>query len=221
MESDYARGESMEDWKSQPLGFALVDQAKSGNLLIHHVSIREEGVFFTGLWSLNNPDSKIVQDRLTHWLITGTRDGMAQIEAVLGENIHAANLAGLVTACEKADKSLNEIWQEYRDEEPRKRANLKPLAARTWPMVGEDGEAAKILKRVGRSPFPQSAPNETRDILALANLVSYVIETWYDLETDRLSRKYLQMDEDKRHLYPPEWLNKHRPYWPKADTYAV
>jgi len=206
----------MDEWKMKPLGFAIVDEAKSGNLLIHHVSIREEGVFFSGLWNLQGVDPKGVQDRLTHWLIVGTRDGIAHAETLLGQEIHAADLAGLVAACEEADKSLNETWLEYRDEEPKKRANLKPLAARIWPAVGEDGDAAKILKRVGQSPFPQSTPIETRDILALAKLVAYVIETWYDLETDRLFRKYLNDEEGQRNLYPSEWLSKHHPYWPKT-----
>lgn len=206
----------MEEWKSKPLGFALVDENKSGELLIHHVSIRDEGVFFSGLWNLKDADVEMIQDRLAHWLILGTRDGIAHIEALLGHEIQAANLAELVAACEEADKELNELWLEYREEQPRKRANLKPLAARTWPAVGEDGDAAKILKRVGRSPFPRSTPTDTRDILALANLVSYVIETWYDLETDRLSRKYLQGEEVQRNLYPPDWLSKHGPYWPKS-----
>ena len=117
---------------------------------------------------------------------------------------------------EDAEQALVETWVAYRDEEPKKRAKLKPLAARTWPAVGEDGDAAKILKRVGRSPYPDSTPTNMRDIIALARLVGYVMETWYDLEAERISRAYLNEGDTTRRLYPPEWLAKYPPFWPQV-----
>lgn len=205
-------------WKNLPLGFALVDESKSGALLVHHVSVSSDGTSFTGMWKFPDPESEptVVRDRLTHRIVVGTRDGMSRAEKVLGHAVTSANLAGLVAACEEAEQGLVETWEAYRDEEPKKRANLKPLAARTWPAVGEDGDAAKILKRVGKAAYPDSSPRESRDILALARLVSYVIDTWYDLETDRTSRAYLNAGDTTRRLYPPDWLAHFPPYWPKV-----
>lgn len=207
----------MEAWKERPLGFALVDESTSGALLVHHVSVRDEdGICMSGLWEFPDPDPQIVRDRLTHRIIIGTRDGIARTEKVLGHSIDSADLAGFVTSCENAEVALNQMWLEYRDEEPKKRANLKPLSARTWPAVSEDGDAAKILKRVGRRPYSLGTPKEMRDIIALSQLVAYVIETWYELETDRTSRGYLNQGERERNLYPPEWVAQFPPYWPKV-----
>ena len=205
-------------WKDVPLGFALVDESNAGALIVHHVSVSDEGAKFTGMWEFLDPENQptVVRDRLTHWIVIGTRDGIDRAEKVMGHIVTSADLAGLVLACEKAEQELVETWEVYRDEEPKKRANLKPLAARTWPSVSEDGDAAKILKRVGKLPFPESTPNDSRDILALARLIAYVIDTWFDLETDRISRAYLNEGDVIRRLYPTEWLTQFPPYWPKA-----
>lgn len=208
----------MEAWKARPLGFALVDESNSGALLVHHVSVRDEdGITMSGLWDFPDPDPQIVRDRLTHRIIIGTRDGIARTEKILGHSINSADLAGFVTACEEVDEALNNIWREYQNEEPKKRSNLKPLAARSWPPISEDGDAARILKRVGRVPYPSTTPTEVRDVLALANLVKYVVDTWYELETDRISRAYLNQGDTQRRLYPVDWVAKFPPYWPKAN----
>lgn len=206
----------MDNWKDKPLGIAVVDESKMGTLLIHHVTVGAEGIGLSGIWELIDPSPNEVSDRLTHYIIIGTRDGIDRTEQIIGQPIRSADLAGFVAACEAADEALNEAWQEYQDEEPKKRAHLKPLAARSWPAVSEDGDAAKILKRVGRTPHPPTTPTLTRDVLSLANLVKYVIETWYELETDRMSRAYLNQGDTERRLYPTEWLNQFPPYWPKA-----
>ncbi len=206
----------MDNWKSKPMGFAIVDESKSGALLIHHVSVRNEGVKKTGLWKFDEPQPQDVNGRLAHWIVIGTKVGIEKTQQVLGEQFRSADLAGLVAACEETEETLNKTWQDHQDEEPKKRANLTPLAARTWPAISEDGDAAKILERVGKIPFPPSAPKEMRDILALANLVSYVIETWHDLETDRTSRDYLNDGDKERRLYPKSWAETCPPYWPKV-----
>ena len=211
-------GGIVEAWKERPLAFAPVDESKSGAILVQLVSVREvDGVSMTGLWELSDPDNQAVRDLLTHRILIGTRDGIDHAEKILGHSIDSADLAGLVAACEEAEATLNDRWLEYRDEEPKKRVSLKPLAARSWPAVTEDGDAAKILKRVGRTPYPSNTHKEMRDIIALSRLVSYVIETWYDLETDRTSRSYLNEGDKERLLYPPEWLAQFQPYWPKVS----
>ncbi len=206
----------MTDWKLDPLGFAVVDETNLGGLAIHHVSIRDEGVFFTGAWILRGPQPKEIQDRLSHRIPIGTVDGIKRIEAILGESFHSADLTDLVAACETAEESLNATWREYQSEEPKKRVNLVPLAARTWPAVTEDGDAARILKQIGKQPHPESTPPEMRDVLALARLVGYISETWYELEGERISRAYLNEGDTNRSLYPPAWLKAHPPYWPKV-----
>jgi len=206
----------MTDWKLDPLGFAVVDETQKGDLAIHHVSIRDEGVFYTGAWVLRGPSSKEIQDRLRHWIPIGTVDGITKIKATIKESFTSANLTTLVTACEAAEDSLNETWREYQNKEPKKRANLVPLGAHTWPSVTKDVDAARILKQIGRQPPPESTPSEMRGVLALARLVGYISETWYELEGERISRAYLNNGDTRRAKYPPTWLKAHPPYWPKV-----
>jgi hypothetical protein len=207
----------MESWRKEPLGFALVDETTSGTLAIHHVSVREElGVAPTGAWLLEDPDPGVVRDLLTHRVIDGTSDGVRLTESIIRESVEPARLSGLVEACEAAEQELTAAWELYRDEEPVKRANLVPLKARTWPTFTEDGDAATILERVGKRPYSPDTPVEMRDIISLATLVRYVVEAWFDLETERITRAYLNGGNTERSLYPPDWAKDHPPYWPKV-----
>lgn len=208
----------MQPWQVQPLGFAIVDETRPGVLVVHHVSIDDEHVASTGLWELVKPQAERTRNLLTHRIPLGTLDGVRLTEKILGERLRSADLAGLVAACESAEVQLNETWEAYRDEEPKKRANLKPLQARNWPLISSDGDAARILENIGRKPFPSTTPKDMRDILALANLTRYIIETWYELESERISRAYLRGNSEARDLYPPAWLSSNPPYWPTQES---
>jgi hypothetical protein len=164
------------------------------------------------MWLLEDPEPGIVRDLLTHFIVTGTRDGLDAASGLTGAALSTADLAALVEACESAEAHLRAAWQEYQDAEPRKRANLKPLGARAWPQVAEDGDAAAILTAAGTSPFPESTPAEARDLLARTKLVAKVLGIWWELETERTSRSYLPGGD--RQLFPSAWLAANPPYWP-------
>jgi hypothetical protein len=207
----------MDEWKAlPPLGFAVVDETRSGLLAINHVSVHEElGITRSGSWLLSNPDPWDVRDRLTHRILVGTDDGIRLTESTLKESLPSADLSEMVQDCEEAERLLNRTWQAYRDAEPKKRAKLKPLNAPKWPTITKDGDAARILKRVGKRGYPDSAPVEMRDVLALSSLVVYILDAWFELESERLGRAYLRGEEEDRLLYPPNWLARHSAYWPK------
>jgi hypothetical protein len=204
---------AVENWRARPLGIAVVDRTGAGALAIHHVAVRDDGIFLSGIWVVEDSEPGGVNDRLAHWVVTGTRDGLERVRDLLRMDIPAVDLAGLVAACEDAEENLQTSWEEYREAEPRKRANLKPLGARAWPQVAEDGDAASTLVAAGISPYPDSAPEPMRDVLAFTRLVQYVMATWWELETERTSRSYLGGGERK--LFPTQWLAHHVPYWPE------
>lgn len=208
------RGGNVETWKATPLGVAVVDQTATRSLAVHHVAVRDDGIFLSGIWNLVNPQPVAVQDRLAHWIVTGTRDGLEQARDLIGTDLPAVDLAGLVDACESAEEALQASWQSYRDAAPQKRANLKPLAARSWPQVAEDGDAAAILIAAGIAPYPAGSGELLRDVLASARLVHHVLTTWWELETERTSRAYLGGGD--RQAFPSQWLARHAPYWPKV-----
>lgn len=208
----------MEPWQSKPLGFAIADETSKGNLAIHHVSVRDEGVFASGLWDLpGSTPAQEIQALIAHWIPVGTVDGIKVLQDRLGSAITSADLFGLVQTCEHEEAVLRKAWQDYKDEEPRKRVNLKPLATRAWPAVQDDGDAAKILNGLGLRPFDKETPDDMRDVIAFSRLIMYIMEVWYDLESERLGRSYLREEGELRALFPPDWLRKHSPYWPKAE----
>lgn len=47
-------------------------------------------------------------------------------------------------------------------------------------------------------------------------LMMYIMEVWHELESERLGRSYLHEEGEVRALFPPVWLKKHSPYWPKV-----
>ena len=208
----------MYSWQQEPLGFVLVDETRRGQLAIHHVSISSEsGVSFTGAWHFSNPEPMVVRTLMTQRIIVGTADGISLTQSLLGDDVGSAELSGLVDACEATQAELQTSWETYRDGELRAHANLKPLKAPTWPKIGKDGDAATILRRVGKAAYPATTPTLMRDIIALANLLRYVMEAWFELETDRISRAYLHGGDDVRRLYPPAWLAVYGPYWPGGE----
>ena len=204
-----------QDWKSKPLGIAVVDQTKDGGLAIHHVTVNEEPVSLSGIWYFAKPTREDVSPRLAHWIVSGTRDGMELVERLIGERIPNADLAGLVSACQEAQEELESRWQQAKDNEPVMRKNLTPLGAPAWPVVTEDGQAAEFLSRVGIVSYSGGPESQLDDILALAKLTKYILETWDNLETERRSRGYMNDGDRERRLFPRAWADVNTPWWPK------
>ncbi len=203
------------DWKSKPLGIAVVDQTKDGGLAIHHVTVNDEPVSLSGIWYLANPTREDVSPKLAHWIVSGTRDGMELVERLLGEHVPNADLAGLVRACQEAQEELESRWQQAKNDEPVMRKNLTPLGAPAWPVITEDGQAAEFLKRVGIVSYSGASESQLDDILALAKLTKYILETWDNLETERRSRGYMNDGDRERRLFPKAWSQVNTPWWPK------
>jgi hypothetical protein len=210
----------VNDWKQVPMGFAVVDQTDLGHIAVHHVSFRFDSnpgldpFPFTGFWIIDAPNSTRLRDLITQRILVGTRDGIDSTQSILNENLISADLAALVAACESAEIEYQRMWQDHQDFDPIKRKNLVPLNAKTWPSIGDDGDAAEILKRIDLKPYPESSPPETRDALALSKLIHFILTTWYELESERLARPYLSVENKERALLPPAWLASHPPYWP-------
>jgi len=207
-----------QDWKSKPLGIAVVDQTKDGGLAIHHVTVNEEPVSLSGIWYFPEPTAEEVAPRLAHWIVSGTRDGMELVEKLLGEQLPNADLAGLVAACQEAQEELEARWQQAKEDEPTMRKNLTPLGAPKWPVITEDGQAAEFLKRVGIVSYSHGPDSQMDDVLALAKLTKYILESWDNLETERRSRGYMndgEVDRERR-FFPLAWATANKPWRPKA-----
>lgn len=206
----------MQDWMRRPLGIAVVDETEGGGLAVMHVSVSVDGVTQSGAWHFPSATAEDLSPRLAHWVVIGTRDGVNQTEELIGEQVATGDLASLVAAAEEAEVELVQAWEAYKEEAPLKRANLVELNARSWPSITEDGEAADILRRVNRQPYSDGTPELMRDSIALTRLVSYVLDSWWNLETERLSRNYLNEGDKARRLLPIQWVADNPPWWPRT-----
>jgi hypothetical protein len=193
-------------WYDKPLGIAVVDETLGGAVAIEHVTVTDGGAALSGAWVLPNPSPAEIDNLLRQWIIVGTRDGIDRVGRELGQSLSSADLRELVSACEAAESSILAAWQTYKDEEPKKRANLVPVGAPTWPRVQEDADAAAILHDLGRVAVPPGCAEDMRDVLALARLVEYVVNAWQELESERLSRPYLAAESPGRATLPTDWL---------------
>ena len=194
-------------WMNCPLGIAVVDETPSGDLAVEHVSIKEDGATLSGAWLLQEPRPADLNNLLTQWIIIGTRGGIERVSKTLGSEIRGADLRDLVAACVDAEEAIVAAWQTYKDEKPKNRAHLVPVRAPSWPIVHEDGDASDILVSLGRLAVPSGCPDEMHDVLALARLVQYVVDCWQELETDRLSRRYLAALDATRSVLPQSWVD--------------
>jgi hypothetical protein len=193
-------------WNEKVLGIATVDLTPQGNLAVSHVSVDADGARLTGTWLLISPTTVELENLLAQWILVGTRDGVGRVSKVLGREMPSADLRELVGACELAETQLQEAWVSYRDDEPKKRANLVPPNWPSWPRVNDDHTAAQILVELGRLPYSEGTPLELRDILALTKLVKYVVDCWQELESERLARAYLAAGDPSRNLLPAGWI---------------
>lgn len=211
-------GSKTDDWRQVPLGIAVVDATMDGGLAASHVSVTRDGVAQSGMWHFESPQPAVLNSILAHWVVIGTRDGVALTEDIMGQTVATGDLAGLVHASQAAEAEMVAAWQAYKDEEPLKRSNLVALNAGAWPVITDDGDAADILSRVGVSPYSGGTPPLMRDSLALTRLVSFVLNVWWELETARLSRPYLTaIGGPERRLLPPNWVAENPPWWPKRE----
>lgn len=202
------------DWQQQALGIAVVDQTPAGGLAVEHVGCDQSGAALTGAWLLDDPTSDQLTAMLSHWVVVGTRDGIQRSSKVLDRDLPSADLRSLVAACQAAEEVIMAAWQQYKDEAPKKRANLVPPNYPSWPEVNEDHDAAQILESLGRPAAPPGTPSEMRDVLALSRLVQYVVNAWQELESERMSRAYLVDLDPTWAVLPRQWAEQNPPFWP-------
>jgi HPt (histidine-containing phosphotransfer) domain-containing protein len=199
-------------WDDKPLGIAVVDETIGAAVAIEHVTVGEAGANLSGAWVLSDPNPADLDNLLRQWIIVGTRDGIERICRDLGQSLSSADLRELVSACQEAESAILAAWQTYKDEEPKKRANLVPVGAPAWPRVQDDADAVAIMRDLGRVAVPPGCADEMRDVLALARLVEYVVDAWQELESERLSRPYLAAINPHRAHLPAAWLSANPPY---------
>lgn len=199
-------------WDHKPLGIAVVDETIDAALAIEHVTVGDAGAVLSGAWVLPDPTASDVDTLLRQWIVIGTRDGIDRVSRNLGRPVASADLRDLVAACQSAEATILARWQAYKDEEPKKRANLVPVRAPTWPKVQRNADAVEILRGLGRIAVPPGCAEEMKDVLAPARLVEYVINAWQELESERLSRPYLAASDPRRATLPAAWLTANQPY---------
>jgi hypothetical protein len=206
------------DWQKQPLGIAVVHRSPDGALALEHVSVNEDGGSLSGAWLLDRPERAQLLSLLSHWVVVGTEGGLIQASKVLSEPLPSANLISLIAACQKSEEVIHKAWREYKDEDLQKRSKLVPLRSPKWPDTSRAHDPASMLQQVGMSAFPETTPPEMRGVLAESRLAKYTVDSWQEIEADRLSRPYLANLWAERQLLPTDWLAANPCFWSQSPT---
>lgn len=201
-------------WKSKALGVATLNALPQEQLVIQHVSLSPDGAALTGSWLFNKSNLPQTRDLLAHWIPVGDDKGIKLASAAVNARLPRASIVELLAACQSAEASLRQDWEDYRAADIKKRHKLVPIRGIAWPEVKDHESPTQALKAVGAAPHPPNTPKEMRTPLAFARLVQYIGNRWNELEVERTSRRYLSGKTTDRNVLPLDWLEQNPPWWP-------
>ena len=193
-------------------GFAIVDAITPKLANVLHVSVLitskepfKYEILLSGIWEIELSDPKGLEDLLHGRIPVGTQDGIAFIRKALGHAVDSSALSRFVSKSLDEQQNLQAQWQEYKDEEPKKRAKLVLPKWPQWPSEIEDTTPIQVLLDLGKLPYPKTTPEDTRTIIAFGKLVYLMLENWMTIEEERLRRKYLKKEDKTPRLWPPNF----------------
>ena len=196
-------------------GFAIIDAITPELANVLHVSVLitskepfKYEILLSGIWEIELSNNKGLEDLLFGRLSVGTKDGVAFMKRALGRDVNSNALSNFISTSLEEQKNLQDQWQKYRDEEPKKRAKLVLPKWPNWPTEIEDATPIQILSDLGKLPYPSTTPEDTRTIVAFGKLVYLMLENWMTIEEERLRRKYLKKDEKTPRPWPPNFSSE-------------
>jgi hypothetical protein len=191
---------------SQYASVAIFDLSPANKVSISVISVTPTEVVLSGSWVLEQQQDNeillILSDRLAIPLTTETE--LAFPEKKYG--YAKVSLTDFFVEA-RADAALSlEAFNQYRNEEPKKRKNLVPPLFFDWSTPPDLAEAEKILGSLGIQGTYEGTAPEMKRVLASARLVLYFISKWQNDEAARSGRKYVDGTEAEITILPRKWM---------------
>jgi hypothetical protein len=193
-------------------GFVIVDALNAKTAAISHVSVLVSNqqplqyeVSVSGIWEVSANEVEHATQLVSNRLLVGTEDGIKFVRKILGEHVGESSLSEFVQSALAEQQQLQALWQQYKDEEPKKRKDLVSPKWPEWPTSIEDATPIEMLVAMGKSPYSRGTPKEMRTIIAFSRLIYMMLENWMSVEEERLRRKFLRGIADSPRMWPPDF----------------
>lgn len=192
---------------SQYASVAIFDLGPANKVSISVISVTPNEVVLSGSWVLeqhqDNEISLILSDRLAIPLTKATES--AYPEKKYGYT--KVSLSDFFVEARLDAASSLEAFNQYRNEDLKKRKNLVPPFFYDWSAPPDLLEAEGILGSLGIPGTYEGTALEMKRVLAAARLVLYFISKWQNDETARSGRKYVDGAEAQITILPRKWMS--------------
>ncbi len=192
---------------SQYASVAIFDLGPANKVSISVISVTPNEVVLSGSWVLeqhqDNEISLILSDRLAIPLTKATES--AYPEKKYGYT--KVSLSDFFVEARLDAASSLEAFNQYRNEDLKKRKNLVPPFFYDWSTPPDLLEAEGILGSLGIPGTYEGTALEMKRVLAAARLVLYFISKWQNDETARSGRKYVDGAEAQITILPRKWMS--------------
>ena len=192
---------------SQYASVAIFDLGPANKVSISVISVTPNEVVLSGSWVLeqhqDNEISLILSDRLAIPLTKATES--AYPEKKYGYT--KVSLSDFFVEARLDAASSLEAFDQYRNEDLKKRKNLVPPFFYDWSTPPDLLEAEEILGSLGIPGTYEGTAPEMKRVLAAARLVLYFISKWQNDETARSGRKYVDGAEAQITILPRKWMS--------------
>ncbi|CAN2206955.1 hypothetical protein MCEMRE22_00908 [Candidatus Nanopelagicaceae bacterium] len=192
---------------SQYASVAIFDLGPANKVSISVISVTPNEVVLSGSWVLeqhqDNEISLILSDRLAIPLTKATES--AYPEKKYGYT--KVSLSDFFVEARLDAASSLEAFNQYRNEDLKKRKNLVPPFFYDWSTPPDLLEAEGILGSLGIPGTYEGTVLEMKRVLAAARLVLYFISKWQNDETARSGRKYVDGAEAQITILPRKWMS--------------
>ena len=191
---------------SQYESVAIFDLAPENKVSITVISVTPSEVVLSGSWVLDQRQSReislVLADRLAIPLTPTTESAFPEQKY----GYTKVSLAEFFAEAQKdADSSL-QAFNEYQNEDVKKRKNLVPPVFYDWSSPPNLLEAEASLNSLGMLGTYEGTAPEMKRVLPAAKLVLFFITKWQSDESARSGRKYVDGAEAQVTILPRKWL---------------
>lgn len=187
--------------------FDLAEDSKIAISVISVISVTPNEVVLSGAWVLpqnNKIDiSLILSNRLAIPLSPEAEKLFSEKEF----EFRKVSLSDFFSEAKDDAKSGLQSFNQYKDQDPKKRKNLVEPGFYDWNEAPNLLQAPWILNSLGMTDQYEGTAPEMRPILAAARLVQFFIVKWHSDELARTGRKYVDGTDAELTILPRSWVN--------------
>jgi len=192
---------------NQYSSIAIFDLTSDSKMAISAISVTPDEVVLSGAWVLPQSNKKdislILSNRLAIPLTTEAEKLFPEKEF----GFRKVSLADFFSEAKDDAKSGLDSFNEYKNQDSKKRKNLVAPTFYDWNEVPNLLQAASALNSFGMTDQYDGTAPEMRPVHAAARLVQLFVLKWHSDESARSGRKYVDGTDAELTILPRSWMN--------------